>query len=314
MILTTQLSDYLRLRHNGVIIEAAEAATEGDENSNSPSRSGTPLSSKNNENPNGVPVEAHQGVPTATGPSSYYRQHTALINRKLAFPLLKFLFLCPYPAYIPPRIQDKMQLVHPTSSSRTTPPWPGYPHWPSGVPPPHMNYINPPLCYPSPHYRPHTSGYPSPSPSDSSQQPNGAGPSTPLQANSTDLSRNSPCHSSQDSSSITCIDPELDSYAELTAEDVVAAMRVVMSMQVKSAEDAEDHERNQNGHDYMTASRCLDGDHMNDRDLEDRLNGLHDYSPSLERPEPMEHILTEDGEPMLNPGASRLGISLSQIF
>jgi len=81
----------------------------------------------------------------------------------------------------------------------------------------------------------------------------------------------------------------------------VAAMRVVMSMQVKSAEDAEDHETNQNGHDYMTASRSLDGDHMNDRDLEDRLNGLHDYSPSLERPEPMEHILTEDGEPMLNP-------------
>ena len=94
----------------------------------------------------------------------------------------------------------------------------------------------------------------------------------------------------------------------------MAAMRVVMSMQVKSAEDAEDHERNQNGHDYMTASRCLDGDHMNDRDLEDRLSGLHDYSPSLERPEPMEHILTEDGEPMLNPGASRLGIALSQIF
>ena len=192
------------------------------------------------------------------------------------------------------------QLVHPTSPSR-------YPHWPSGVPPPHMStisYIHPPLCYPSPHYRPHTSAYPSPSPSDSSQQPNGAGPNTPLHTNSTDLSRNSPSHSSQDSSNISCIDPELDSYAELTAEDVVAAMRVVMSMQVKSAEEAEEHETNQNGHDYLTASRRLDGDHMNDRDLEDRLNGLHDYSPSLERPEPMEHILTEDGEPMLNPGAS----------
>jgi hypothetical protein len=205
-------------------------------------------------------------------------------------------------------MQDN-QPVHPTSSDQTASPWSGpsgYPHWPSGVPPPHMstiNYIHPPICYPSPHYRPHTSAYPSPSPSDSSQQPNGAGPSTPLQINSPDLSRNSPSHSSHDSSSI-CFDPELDSYAELTAEDVVAAMRVVMSMQVESADDAHDHETNQNGHDYLTAPRSLDGDHMNNRDLEDRLNGLHDYSPSLERPEPMEHILTEDGEPMLNPGAS----------
>jgi hypothetical protein len=87
MLSTVKLSDYLHLRHDGVIIEAIETATEGDENSNSRSRSGTPLS-KNNENPNGVPVQAHQGVPTATGPSSYYRQHTALINRKFVFSLL----------------------------------------------------------------------------------------------------------------------------------------------------------------------------------------------------------------------------------
>ena len=295
MLSTVKLFDYLHLRHNGVIIEA-ETATEGDENSSSRSRSGTPLS-KNNENPNGVPVQAHQGVPTVTGPSSYYRQHTALINRKFAFSLLR-LFYTSYPAYIRPQIQQKMQHNQPPSA---------YPHWPSGVTPPHMStisYIHPPICYPSPHYRPHTTVYPSPSPSDSSRQPNGAGLSTPLQTNSTDLSRNSPSRSLHDSSSISCVDPELDSYAELTAEDVVAAMRVVMSMQVKSAEDAQDHETNQNGHDYMTASRSLDGDRMNDRDLEDRLNGLHDYSPSLERPEPMEHILTEDGEPMLNPGAS----------
>ena len=45
---------------------------------------------------------------------------------------------------------------------------------------------------------------------------------------------------------------------------------------------------------------------MNNQDLEDRLNGLHDYSPSLDHPELMEHILilTEDGEPMLNLGMS----------
>lgn len=78
----------------------------------------------------------------------------------------------------------------------------------------------------------------------------------------------------------------------------MAAMRVVMSMHVDPAEDDQDHETKHNSHGYMT-----DGDHIHSRDLEDRLNGLHDYSPSLERPEPMEHMLTEDGEPMLNPGA-----------
>ena len=93
MLSTVKLSDYPHLRHNGVIIEA-ESATEGDENSNSRSRSGTPLS-KNNEIPNGVPVEAHQGVPTASGPSSYYRQHTALINRKFALSPLRLHLLCP---------------------------------------------------------------------------------------------------------------------------------------------------------------------------------------------------------------------------
>lgn len=35
---------------------------------------------------------------------------------------------------------------------------------------------------------------------------------------------------------------------------------------------------------------------------EDKSNGIHGYGRALERPEPMEHMLTEDGEPMLNPG------------
>ena len=111
--------------------------------------------------------------------------------------------------------------------------------------------------------------------------------------------------SSNDSSNISCIDSELDPHSGLTAEDVVAAMRVVMSMQAESAaQDAQDHETK---HGYMTTSQSLDEDHRiadNNRDLEDRLNSLHDYSSSLERPEPMEHMLTEDGEPMLNPGTS----------
>lgn len=31
-------------------------------------------------------------------------------------------------------------------------------------------------------------------------------------------------------------------------------------------------------------------------------HSIHGYGRQLERPEPMEHMLTEDGEPMLNPG------------
>lgn len=34
----------------------------------------------------------------------------------------------------------------------------------------------------------------------------------------------------------------------------------------------------------------------------DKIDGSHGYGASLGRPEPMEHMLTEDGEPMLNPG------------
>jgi len=74
------------------VIDAIEITTEGDENSSSRNRSGTSLS-KHKDNLNGIPVQAHQSVPTTTGPSSYYRQHTALVNRKLAFSHLMLHFL-----------------------------------------------------------------------------------------------------------------------------------------------------------------------------------------------------------------------------
>jgi len=35
--------------------------------------------------------------------------------------------------------------------------------------------------------------------------------------------------------------------------------------------------------------------------LTEKPGGLRGYGTPLERPEPMEHMLTEDGEPMLNP-------------
>ena len=48
-----------------------------------------------------------------------------------------------------------------------------------------------------------------------------------------------------------------------------------------------------------------DGDSMNtigELGMNNAMSGLHSYGSSLGRPEPMDHILTEDGEPMLNPG------------
>lgn len=47
-----------------------------------------------------------------------------------------------------------------------------------------------------------------------------------------------------------------------------------------------------------------DGDSMHthgELGMDNAMSGLHSYGSSLGRPEPMEHILTEDGEPMLNP-------------
>ena len=80
-------------RHNGVIIEAVETTTEGDENSSSRSRSGTPLSKTKVTNV--FPVQEQPSVPASTGPSSYYRQHTALTNRKLDLFTAKLRFLIP---------------------------------------------------------------------------------------------------------------------------------------------------------------------------------------------------------------------------
>ena len=133
--------------------------------------------------------------------------------------------LCHYPAYIPSQFRTKCNLsnlfirrLHRGGGQAIL-----------GQVVYYHKHIYPPICYPATHYRPHTSAYPPPSPSDSSQQPNGARPSTPLLTNSIDLSRNSRSHSLHDSSSMSCTNPGLESYAELRAENVGAAMRVVIS-------------------------------------------------------------------------------------
>ncbi|KJA19248.1 hypothetical protein HYPSUDRAFT_901770 [Hypholoma sublateritium FD-334 SS-4] len=122
--------------------------------------------------------------------------------------------------------------------------------------------------YQSPHYRPHTSGY-------------HTGHSPPSASTSRNTSSQPP-----NAEDTLCIDPALDGDGpHLTAADVVAAVRAVL-LQAESEEKAK---------------------RQREEEEQRMLLEQEGYDPlALRRPEPMEHILTEDGEPMLNPGASFL--------
>jgi len=131
---------------------------------------------------------------------------------------------------------------------------------------------------------------------------------------------------------MSCIDPHLDSGSELTEADVVAAVQAVL-LQAESQEAAKkekqqaekdkqrqlememEMEMEMHSHNSLSSHDELDDDDsMNTNGglgMDNAMSGLHSYGSSLGRPEPMEHILTEDGEPMLNPG---LFASLLYLF
>ncbi|KDR85800.1 hypothetical protein GALMADRAFT_218883 [Galerina marginata CBS 339.88] len=337
---TDALRRHQKSRHNGVVIEPVEQNKEGDEDEDGRSRSGTPSSSKGKEKDSSLSVQTHQGAPTHTGPSSYYRSHTVTIT----------------PHIPPPHTVDPITTTDlPISTSRPVPvpPWPGYPtSWQNGVLPPNMGpigYIPIPIYYPSPHYRPHTNGYHAghtvayhpysrppmhalPPPlndilANSATHPQASASRTAssLSANSITASQSqssaSISASSSASSSITdpgvpTLDPNLEE-SELTEAEVVAAVKAVLlqaeteeaAKKQRMREMAELEELQRRRSSGMQSPDRLSDFDGTDRDsselsigigLDDGLNGLHGYS-SLKRPEPMEHILTEDGEPMLNP-------------
>lgn len=157
-------------------------------------------------------------------------------------------------------------LAIPTSAVRTT-----GPPWPDYPP----SWQDGPY-YQSPHYRPHTSGYHT-----------GHSPSLDASA-STSRNTSSQPPNAEDTLGI---DPALDDDGgpHLTAADVVAAVRAVL-LQAESEEKAK-RQREEEEQRLLLEQEEMDGGYD---------------SMSLRRPEPMEHILTEDGEPMLNPGASLL--------
>lgn len=120
---------------------------------------------------------------------------------------------------------------------------------------------------------------------------------------------------------MSCIDPHLDSGSEITEADVVAAVQAVLlqaesqAAAKKEKQQAEIEKQRQLEMEMeMEMHTHHAGSSHDERDNDDSMNtngelgmdnamsGLHSYGSSLGRPEPMEHILTEDGEPMLNPG------------
>lgn len=306
-------------RHDGVVITTPEPGKDEDENGRS--RSGTPFSSKGKEKETNIPVQTHQGAPTHSGPSSYYRSHTAIMTRMLVGLSLSFVPLKNSLAHIP--VSRLSALPPPTSP----PPWTSYPSsWQNGTLPPNMGpigYLPHHMYYPSPHYRPHTNEYPA---TESPPYLKGP-PSSATDASSStqaSISRNSSVQPpNQITQQPTNIDPNLDDRSELTEAEVLAAVQaVLMQAEAKDQREREEKERQhreqqqqqqQGGMDSGDSPRHEDDeDDLSDRNgldsmdsmgLDDVVDGLHGYgSSSLDRPEPMEHMLTEDGEPMLNPG------------
>lgn len=136
------------------------------------------------------------------------------------------------------------------------------------------------------------------------------------------------------------IDPSLQSDSDtnrplsheeikaISLEITQAAMEAVLESAkletIRAAAEAEANGIKNGGDDFRTesgSSRELSGDadeigeesisqqlvnsnsHPSGHMISDSDNpDIHSYGRPLERPEPMEHMLTEDGEPMLNPG------------
>jgi hypothetical protein len=134
---------------------------------------------------------------------------------------------------------------------------------------------------------------------------------------------------------MSCIDPHLDSGSELTEADVVAAVQAVL-LQAESQEAAKkekqqaekekqrqleiemEMEMEMHTHDPRSShDERDDGDSITangELGMDNAMSRLHSYGSSLGRPEPMEHILTEDGEPMLNPGLFVFALILTLLW
>ncbi|TFK42164.1 hypothetical protein BDQ12DRAFT_677731 [Crucibulum laeve] len=323
---TDALRRHQKSRHNGVVIEPPDSGVrDGDDElpSSGSSRSGTP-SAKGKKHAPGIaqPAPTRQPAPAAGGPSSYYRQHTMTMT-----------------PHIPPRSTTQYHIGLPESATRlnSAHSW-AFPHpWPVGTVPPNMapmGYppIPPPgtIYYPSPHYRQNGIVHPSVQPPQPQPQPPPIpnGTSHPHATSSNGSSNGGPSpvsdHPTSNGNHVEHhnIDPTLDNTDELTREAVQSALEALVKS-TQAQVDAHGLTHLENGDAYTVSSLSdtrdpseglsldADANDLEHRDeehvatslsLEDALNGIRtSYGQPLERPEPMEHLLTEDGEPMLNP-------------
>ncbi|KAG6817578.1 hypothetical protein H0H87_006955 [Tephrocybe sp. NHM501043] len=297
---TDALRRHQKSRHNGIVIEPSEkddAEDDGSSGTRSKSRSATP-SSKGKEKEHPLPAPYAAPVTTRTGPSSYYRQHTLTTS-----------------PYVPRQVSmgpNYAQSGLPTSATRLNlaTHW-GYPHpWPDGATAPqqisyqHMYYAS--------HYRPNGStqppgSIPPPPPpySNVTQQHLPPAPCSPpgtqdtKHPTSTDITNNA-------SVSAPSIDPSLDANesTELTPEQIMQITKALLQEQGElESSSAESRDDSTSTTAFSETDRRTGSGSQDERDAnEGKAHAIHGYGLPLERPEPMEHMLTEDGEPMLNPG------------
>ncbi|KAG5643550.1 hypothetical protein DXG03_000691 [Asterophora parasitica] len=317
--------------HNGVVVEPDhdpkdDADDDGSSGSQSNSRSATPSAKGKERAPPPLVSNVRYPVqPTRAGPSSYYRQHTLTsTGRKQSVPSMTSPIAESYVPRQPIVDSHHAQIGLPTSATRLNAAthW-GYPHpWPDGASH-QMTYQQ--MYY----YRPngvHPSAHP-PSPEDSNQQqaaPKGSpsvaqGRSLPMlrppqqSPQEIKLPAVNTCTTITTGSSMTAVESSLDASesATLTEEQVLvitqAAMKAVFEAEAERS-SAESGAGSSSSPSYSESGRLStevphDEDDESSQNLasEEKSRAIHGYGQPLERPEPMEHMLTEDGEPMLNP-------------
>ncbi|KAF8844209.1 hypothetical protein BDN67DRAFT_810643 [Paxillus ammoniavirescens] len=331
---TDALRRHQKSRHNGVVVEPTDVVdrkgvtgNDGPQSSGSKSKSRSiSPSSRDDESPSTSSGPA-SSLPPATapppgGPQSYYRQHT-----------LPAVLMPPPGMMIDGHYPPGLTL--PTSATRLhqaswppPPPWGGDGSQPP-PPPPHMIHIGYPHPYyntPPPYYRPDMM-HPTPDLVAPQQVQNGVGsPNTgessssrtgsPVMANMAvdpslapvGMERASGTEAGEAEAAV--IDPSLVSPSSSSADVRNAAERESSaSSRASGMSDASGsppgHGHQVLSHTSREASRDGEGNVDNEETVPQDLPSSHAMSnpnlTPLDRPPEMEQMLTEDGEPMLNP-------------
>ncbi|KAG6894855.1 hypothetical protein C0992_004295 [Termitomyces sp. T32_za158] len=285
--------------HNGVVIEPSEkydADDDGSSGSQSKSRSSTPSSKGKEKAFASAPYPAPNT--TRTGPSPYYRQHT--LTTAPYIPPRQFVMSPPY-----------AQVGLPTSATRMnmTTHWGYPPPWPDGTNPQQMSYHQ---FYLNSHYRmahatvaqipssvvqnPPLNPVPAP-------QPPPAPTSGPLKDSKNPFKQSTSIEECTVASAPVAgqaqpesIDPSLDSHesTELTAEQIMQITKALL-------QDPGEHSSAESNVDSASATAFSETDggvrSRKQDESEASVDKVHDDTIHE-----YEHMLTEDGEPMLNPG------------